>query len=66
MGYRYGIWVNGMGNDNIDMVILDIDMGYIVTLSAPPYPVVQVDDAAAILALAPHGVAAQVEIESKV
>jgi len=26
--YRYGIWANDMGEDSIDMVILDIDMGY--------------------------------------
>jgi len=31
-GYRYGIWANDMGEDSIDMVILDIDMGYLVTL----------------------------------
>ena len=31
-GYRYGIWANDMGDDRIDMVILDIDMGYLVTL----------------------------------
>jgi hypothetical protein len=36
MRYRYehrcGIWANDRGDDNIDMVILDIDMGYLVTL----------------------------------
>ena len=31
-GYQYGIWANDMGDDSIDMVILDIDMGYLVTL----------------------------------
>jgi hypothetical protein len=31
-GYRYGIWDNDMRDDRIDMVILDIDMGYLVTL----------------------------------
>ena len=31
-GYRYGIWANDMGDDSIDMVILDIDTGYLVTL----------------------------------
>jgi len=31
-GYRYGIWANDMGDDNIDTVILDIEMGYIATL----------------------------------
>ena len=36
-GYRYGIWANDMGDDSIDMVILHIDMGYLVTLPAPPY-----------------------------
>jgi len=30
--YRYGIWDIDMGDDSIDMVILDIDMGYLVTL----------------------------------
>ena len=38
-GYRYGIWANDMGDDSIDMVILDIDMGYLVTLHATPHPV---------------------------
>jgi hypothetical protein len=38
-GYRYGIWANDMGDDSIDMVILHIDMGYLVTLlSKPPLP----------------------------
>jgi hypothetical protein len=47
MGYRYGISIwdmshrNGkviidMGDDSIDMVILDIDMGYVVTLPGQP------------------------------
>jgi len=31
-GYRYGIWANDMGDDSIDTVILNIDMGYLVTL----------------------------------
>ena len=31
MGYRYGIWDIDMGDDSIDMVILDIDMGHLVT-----------------------------------
>ena len=31
-GYRYGIWDIDMGDDSIDTVILDIDMGYLVTL----------------------------------
>ena len=31
-GYRYGIWANDMAYDSIDTVILDIDMGYLVTL----------------------------------
>ena len=31
-GYRYEIWANDMGDDSIDMVILEIDMGYVVTL----------------------------------
>jgi len=31
-GYRYGIWVDDMGDDSIDMVILHIDMRYLVTL----------------------------------
>jgi len=43
-GYRYGIWDIDMGDDSIDMVIQDIDMGYLVTLPArrprspPPTP----------------------------
>ena len=38
-GYPYGIWANDMGDDSIDMDILDIDMGYLVTLSvASPRP----------------------------
>jgi len=31
-GYRCGRWANDMGEDSIDMVILHIDMGYLVTL----------------------------------
>ena len=31
-GYRYGIWANDAGDDSIDNVILDIDMGYLVTM----------------------------------
>jgi hypothetical protein len=31
-GYRHRIWANDVGDDSIDMVILDIDMGYLVTL----------------------------------
>ena len=31
-GDRYGIWANDMGDDSIDVVILHIDMGYLVTL----------------------------------
>jgi len=31
-GYRYGIWAHDIGDDSIDMVILGIDMGYLVTL----------------------------------
>jgi hypothetical protein len=31
-GYRYGISADDMGDDSIDTVILDIDMGYLVTL----------------------------------
>jgi len=30
-GYRYGIWGNHLGDDSIDMVILHIEMGYLVT-----------------------------------
>jgi len=34
MGYRYGIWyINIMGDDDIDMIISCIDMGYLVTLA---------------------------------
>jgi len=35
-GSRYGIWANDMGDDSIDMVILRIDMGYVVTLLPGP------------------------------
>jgi hypothetical protein len=31
-GYRYGIWAYDMGDESIDMIILHIDMGYVVTL----------------------------------
>jgi len=31
-GYRCGIWAYVMGDDRIDTVILNIDMGYLVTL----------------------------------
>jgi hypothetical protein len=31
-GYRYWIRANDMGDDRIDMVILHVDMGYLVTL----------------------------------
>ena len=34
LGYRYVIWADDMGDDSIDMAILDIDMGYLVTLPA--------------------------------
>jgi hypothetical protein len=34
-GYRHGIWANDMEDDSIDMVILYIDMGYLVTLATP-------------------------------
>ena len=33
-GYRCGIWDIDMGDDNVDMVILDIVMGYLVTRAA--------------------------------
>jgi len=36
--YRYGIWANDMGDDNIDTVILHIDMGYLVTLPSAARP----------------------------
>jgi len=32
MGYRYGIWVIDMIIHRIDMVILDIDMGYGISI----------------------------------
>jgi len=32
-GYRYVIRSNDMGDDSIDMNLLDIDMGYLVTLA---------------------------------
>jgi hypothetical protein len=31
-GYRCGIWANDTGDDSIDMVIPEIDMGYLATL----------------------------------
>jgi len=31
-GYRYGVWANDMGDDSIDLVILEIDMEYLATL----------------------------------
>ena len=34
-GYRYEIWANDMEDESIDMVILDIDMGSLVTLALP-------------------------------
>jgi len=37
VGYRYGIWANDMGDDRIDVVILRIDMGYLVTLATLPH-----------------------------
>jgi hypothetical protein len=37
-GYRYGIRANDMGDDSINMVILDIDMGYLVTLQTVKGP----------------------------
>jgi hypothetical protein len=43
-GYRYGIWPVDMGDDSIDMVILEIDMGHLVTLRLiPPYHEVNLD-----------------------
>ena len=33
---RYEIWAHDMGDDSIDTVILDIDMGYCVTLPVGP------------------------------
>ena len=35
-GDRYGLWANDMGDDNIDIVISHIDMGYLVTLWHTP------------------------------
>jgi len=34
-GYRYEIWVDDLGDDSIDIVILRIDMGYFATLLSP-------------------------------
>ena len=31
-GHRYGIWASDMGDGSIDMLILHLDMGYLVTL----------------------------------
>ena len=33
-GYGYGMWASDMGDVSIDMVILRIDTGYLVTLPA--------------------------------
>jgi hypothetical protein len=30
--HRYGKWPNDMGEDSIDVVILDVDIGYLGTL----------------------------------
>jgi hypothetical protein len=38
-GYGYRIWANDMGDDSIDMVILYIDMGYLVTLLCGPHQI---------------------------
>ena len=35
-GYRYGIWAHDLGDDKIDTVISNIDMGYLVTLINDP------------------------------
>jgi len=43
MGYRYGICYINVVIHHIDMVILDIDMGYLVTLRAPGSAVPQPD-----------------------
>jgi len=32
-GYRCGIWTDDVGDNSIDLVILNIDMGYLVTLA---------------------------------
>ena len=32
MGYQYGIWYTDVDIHRIDVVILDIDIGYLVTL----------------------------------
>ena len=45
-GYRHRIWANDMGDDSIDMVILDIDMGHLVTLLSGRRTVVRLADAA--------------------
>jgi hypothetical protein len=44
-GYRYGIRANDMGDDSINMVILHIDMGYLVTLSIRPCLVLRLQPA---------------------
>jgi len=36
-GYRYGIWDIDMGDDSIDIVIRDIDVGYFVTVNGPTF-----------------------------
>jgi hypothetical protein len=35
------MWANDMGDDSIDTVILEIDMGYFVTLPPAPDPVAE-------------------------
>ena len=69
-GYRYGIWANDMGDDSIDMVILDIDMGCLVTLGDSPTDQGghlghgQLQRSGLVDQRVGRGVAAQVEFES--
>jgi len=56
-GYRYGIWDIDMGDDSIDIVMLDIDIGYLV-LWLPLRPCIDVENvyryAGMMLALVHH------------
>jgi hypothetical protein len=38
-GYRYGIWDIDMGDDSIDTVILDVDMGYGISIWEMTVPI---------------------------
>jgi hypothetical protein len=37
LGYQCGIGAKDVGDDSIDVIISHIDMGYLITLRAPPH-----------------------------